>query len=167
MDFGSCPLNVHTNPTTWRIIPLSNWLVIMVSKTPNWMNPISNWTYRVSVANRWLGGMILQVRSTDSKFDPGLIQFGKDFAGILSGTSWRGPPFAARTFPTWNPVVEVRGFRVWRHTANLFHSLTLSVHPILHDSPPLDDKDDSNQNAAKMVLQASKQALDFRTVTTK
>lgn len=50
MDFGSCPLNVQTNPTTWRIIPLSNWLVILVSKTPSWMNPISNWTYRVSVA---------------------------------------------------------------------------------------------------------------------
>jgi len=35
--------NVGERVDTWRIIPFRNWLITMVSKSPNWGSSLSKW----------------------------------------------------------------------------------------------------------------------------
>ena len=42
--------NIQDLPGTWRIIPVSKWLITMVSKSPNWAYSPSKW---LKMAYKW------------------------------------------------------------------------------------------------------------------
>ena len=44
--FSKAPANIQNpkeDPSTWRIIPFSKWLITMVSKSPKWGCSIYKW----------------------------------------------------------------------------------------------------------------------------